>query len=464
MHEFENFRLEKSAIKPDKALPEFTDSFAFDQKLFEADIRVSIAYCDALFDAGVLTRTEAERIKNGLQAILKRSEYDKNYFNESPVENVHSFVEAKLIQLIGDAGRKLQIGSSRCDQAVTAFRLWLREEIEKISILARQLQAAFINAAERQREAILPGYAHLQRAQPILWAHWCLAYFEMLARDRERLDEVWRRVNVLPLGSANAAGTNFEIDREEVAGNLGFEGVSLNSVDAVSDRDFAVEFVGACALLMVHLSRLAEDLILYASKEFQFIELGGADATVSNLSSRKNNIDRLEIVRGKAGRIFGHQIALLTTHKRLPMAYSKDLQEDNEAVFDTVDTVKICLQTAADVLNGMRVREEKTRAAAAEGYFNAGELADYLVQKDVPVQIADQTVQSILSYAVSKGKQLNELSLAEMQNFSAQIENDIYSVLSLEQTLANKSQIGGTAPERVYEALEAALISLEMEE
>jgi argininosuccinate lyase len=464
MQEFENFRLEKFAIKPDKALPEFTDSFAFDQRLFESDIRVSIAYCATLFDAGVLTRNEAERIKNGLQAILKRSEYDKNYFNNPMVENVHSFVEAKLIQLIGDAGRKLQIGSSQNDQTATAFRLWLREEIEKISIRARALQAAFINAAERQREAILPGYAHLQRAKPILWAHWCLAYFEMLARDRERLDEVWRRVNVLPFGSADAAGANFEIDREELAGNLGFEGVSLNSLDAVSDRDFTVEFVSASALLMVHLSRLAEDLILYASKEFQFVELGGADATISNLSTQKKHINRLELVRGKAGRIFGRQISLLTTIKGLPMAYNKDLQEGKEAVFDTVDTVKSCLQATANVLEGLRVIEEKTLAASTEGYFNTSELADYLVQKDVPVQLTDQTVQSILSYAVSKGKQLHELSLAEMQNFSAQIENDIYHVLSLEQTLASKSQIGGTAPERVYEALEEARISLEMEE
>jgi argininosuccinate lyase len=232
--------------------------------------------------------------------------------------------------------------------------------------------------------------------------------------------------------------------------------VSLNSLDAVSDSDFTVEFVSASALLMVHLSRLAADLIFYASKEFQFVELGGADATISNLSTQKKHINRLELVRGKAGRIFGRQISLLTTIKGLPMAYNKDLQEDNEAVFDTVDTVKICLQTAADVLNGMRVREEKTRAAAAEGYFNAGELADYLVQKDVPVQIADQTVQSILSYAVSKGKQLHELSLAEMQNFSAQIENDIYHVLTLEQTLASKSQIGGTAGKSLRSARSGA--------
>ncbi len=463
MTEAENLWGGRFMEKPDETFAKFNNSFSFDRRLFFADVQASMAHCDALFHAGVLTRLESERIKNGLQTILKRADYDKNYFDELPSEDVHSFIEARLVQLIGDAGGKLHTGRSRNDQVTTAFRLWLREEIEEISKIARQLQKALIDAAEKQKEAILPGYTHLQRAQPILWAHWCLAYFEMLARDRERLDEVWRRVNVLPLGSAALAGTSYEIDREEVARQLGFEGVSANSLDAVSDRDFAVELVGAGALIMVHLSRLAEDLILYASSEFQFIELSDAVSTGSSLMPQKKNPDALELIRGKAGRIFGHQIALLTTLKGLPMAYNKDLQEDKQAAFDTVDTIKNCLQAAAIVLKNLHVNEEKTRAAATKGYLNATELADYLVQKDVPFRTAHDTVGKILMYAISQKKELNDLDLSDMRNFSEQIEKDVFEALSLEQTLANKNQIGGTAPERVFEALEIAKQEIERE-
>ena len=449
--------------EPDAKFVEFNNSFKFDKRLFFADVNASIAHCDALFHAGVLTRLESERIKNGLQTILKRADYDKNYFDELPSEDVHSFIEARLIQLIGDAGRKIHTGRSRNDQVGTAFRLWLRGEIEEISQIVRNLQQTLTETAEKQRDAVLPGYTHLQRAQPILWAHWCLAYFEMFARDRERLDEVWRRVNVLPLGSAALAGTSYEIDREEVARQLGFEGVSANSLDAVSDRDFAVEFVGACSLIMVHLSRIAEDLILYASSEFQFIELSDAVSTGSSLMPQKKNPDALELIRGKAGRVFGHQTALLTTLKGLPMAYNKDMQEDKEAVFDTVDTVKISLQVASIVLSNLRVNEEKTRRAATTGYLNATELADYLVQKNVPFRIAHETVGKIVVFAIGQNKELNELELSEMKGFSEQIEEDVFDALSLEQTLASKNQIGGTSPERVFEALREAQQSLENE-
>ena len=450
--------------KPDETFAEFNNSFKFDRRLFFADIRASMAHCDALFHAGILTRLESERIKNGLQTIVKRADYDKNYFDELPSEDVHSFIEARLIQLIGDAGRKIHTGRSRNDQVATAFRLWLRGEIEDILEIVRNLQNALVETAEKQRDAILPGYTHLQRAQPILWAHWCLAYFEMFARDRERLDEVWRRVNVLPLGAAALAGTSYEIDREEVARQLEFEGVSANSLDAVSDRDFAVEFVGACSLIMVHLSRISEDLILYASSEFQFIELSDAVSTGSSLMPQKKNPDALELIRGKAGRVFGHQTALLAMIKGLPMAYNKDMQEDKEAVFDTVDTVKISLQVAAIVLNNLRVNEEKTRVAATNGYLNATELADYLVQKNIPFRIAHDTVGKIVMYAISQNRELNDLSLAEMQNFSEFVEEDVFQALSLEQTLASKNQIGGTSPERVFEALESAKEDLVREE
>ncbi len=449
--------------KTDKTFAEFNNSFSFDRRLFEADVRCSIAYCDGLFHAGVLTRLEAEKIKNGLITLLKRADFDRNYFDDSEAEDVHSFIEAKLTQLIGETGKKLHTGRSRNDQVATAFRFWLRGEIEEISKIIGHFQKSILNAAEKQKEAILPGYTHLQKAQPILWAHWCLAYFEMFARDRERLEEVWRRTNILPLGSAALAGTSYEIDREAIAKDLGFEGVTLNSLDAVSDRDFAVEFIGACALVMVHLSRLAEDLIIYASDEFGFIELSDAVSTGSSLMPQKKNPDALELIRGKAGRIFGHQTALLSTLKGLPLAYNKDLQEDKEAVFDTCDTVKLCLKVAAICFENLRVREEKTRKSATKGYLNATELADYLVQKDVPFRTAHDLVGKIVLHAISKNLELHELNLSDFRSFSAEIEADVFEFISLEQTLARKNQIGGTSPERVFEALEEAHRTLENE-
>jgi argininosuccinate lyase len=446
----------------DRTFAEFNNSFRFDRRLFAADIRASVAHCEGLFHAGVITRLEMERIKNGLITLLKRADFDKNYFDE-PAEDVHSFIESKLIQLIGDTGRKLHTGRSRNDQVATAFRLWLREEITAISRLARALQKSLVDLAEKNREAVLPGYTHLQRAQPVLWAHWCLAYFEMLARDRERLDEVWRRVNVLPLGSAALAGTSYEIDRESVARELGFDGVTANSLDAVSDRDFAVEFVGACSIMMMHLSRLAEDLIIYATNEFGFIELGDAISTGSSLMPQKKNPDALELIRGKSARVFGHHTALLTMMKGLPLAYNKDMQEDKEAIFDCVDTVANALRVTEIVLRNIKINVERSRAAATRGFLNATELADYLVQKDIPFRAAHDTVGRVVLQAISSGRELNELSLEEMREFSPKIEADVFDALSLEKTLASKTQIGGTSPERVFEALDAAKRDLEIE-
>ncbi len=447
----------------DQTFAEFNNSFGFDRRLFGADIRASIAHCDGLFHAGVLTRLEAERIKNGLTTLLKRADFDKNYFDEISAEDVHSFIESRLIQLVGDTGRKLHTGRSRNDQVATAFRLWLREEITDTSKLARQLQTSLLDLAEKNRGAVLPGYTHLQRAQPVLWAHWCLAYFEMLVRDRERLDEVWRRVNVLPLGSAALAGTSYEIDREAVARDLGFDGVTANSLDAVSDRDFAIEFTGACSILMMHLSRLAEDLIIYATNEFGFVELGDAISTGSSLMPQKKNPDAMELIRGKSARVFGHHAALLTMMKGLPLAYNKDMQEDKEAVFDTVDTVSLTLRVTEIVLRNITINAEKSRLAAAKGYLNATELADYLVQKGEPFRIAHDTVGRVVLFAISKGRELNELGLEEMREFSEKIEIDVFDALSLEKTLASKNQIGGTSPERVFEALDAAKRDLEIE-
>lgn len=450
--------------KLDKTFAEFNNSFGFDKRLFAADVRASIAHAEGLFGARVLTRREADKIKKGLSTLLKHADSDKNYFDGDASEDVHSFIEKKLIELVGDAGRKVHAGRSRNDQVATAFRLWLREEIDEIAAAARDLQKAIVAAAERHRNAIMPGYTHLQKAQPILWAHWCLAYYEMLARDQERLSEVRRRTNILPLGSAALAGTSYPIDREAVARELGFYGVTANSLDAVSDRDFAVEFVGACSLTMVHLSRLAEDVIVYCSNEFGFLELSDAVSTGSSIMPQKKNADAMELIRGKAGRIFGHHAALLATMKGLPLAYNKDMQEDKEAVFDTVDNVKMCLRVAAIVLENLSLNETRSFESALHGYLNATELADYLVRKGVPFRTAHDTAGKAVLYAIGQGRELDKLELGELRQFSTKIEADVFRALSLEQTLSTKGQIGGTSPVRVFKALSKAKRALRKEE
>ena len=446
--------------RPNAVFAEFNDSFRFDQRLFAADIRASIAHANGLKNAGVLNGEEADTITGGLAQMLEESINDSKFF-ESSAEDVHSFIEQKLTKAIGDTGLKLHTGRSRNDQVATAFRLWLREEISEIDGLVRGLQRAIVERAENHRNAAMPGYTHLQRAQPVLFAHWCLAYFEMLNRDRERLDDVQKRVNVLPLGSAALAGTSFSIDREAVAKELGFDGVSANSIDAVSDRDFAIEFAGACSILMVHLSRLAEDLIIYCSQEFGFIELGDAVSTGSSLMPQKKNPDALELIRGKAGRVFGHHTALLATMKGLPLAYNKDMQEDKEAVFDKVDTVKMCLAVATIVFANLRVNVETARMAASASYMNATELADYLVRKGIPFRTAHETTGKVVIRAIELEKEIHEMPLEELQSISPEIESDVFETLTLENTIGSKSQIGGTSQARVLKALKAARASLD---
>jgi len=437
--------------KTDPGFAEFNNSFRFDRRLFEVDVTASIAYCSALEAAGVLTSEEATEIRDALDRILKSEP-----FNDSTAEDVHSFVEASLIELTGDLGRKLHTGRSRNDQVATDFRLWLRTSIDELNEAARDTQTSLLDFAETRRDVIIPGYTHLQKAQPVLLAHWCLAYFEMLARDRERLAEVRKRVNIMPLGSAALAGTSFPVDREALANSLGFEGVCRNSLDAVSDRDFCVEFLSACSLIMVHLSRLAEDVILYATSEFGFFELGDAIATGSSLMPQKKNPDSMELVRGKAGRVFGDLLALLTTLKGLPLAYNKDMQEDKEAVFDAFDTVSASLRVTATMLRNISVNKERALASAATGYMNATELADYLVRKGMPFREAHETVGKIVMRAIELKKELNQVELSELRKFSALIDGGVYEALSLERTLSSKSQIGGTAREVVEKALQEA--------
>jgi argininosuccinate lyase len=445
----------------DPGFAAFNRSFGFDQRLFAVDVSASIAHCQALVDAEVLTPTEGEQIKSALATILERGRNDPGYFNDSSAEDVHSFVEARLVEMIGNTGRKLHTGRSRNDQVVTDLRLWLREEVVRTGDSVRQAQEALVGLAEANPETVLPGYTHLQRAQPVLLAHWCLAYFEMLLRDRQRLTELRRRINVLPLGSAALAGTSHRIDREKVAVALGFESVSHNSLDSVSDRDFCLDFTGAAALLMMHLSRLAEDVILYATNEFGFFELSDAVATGSSLMPQKKNPDSMELVRGKAGRVFGHHAAMLAMMKGLPLAYNKDMQEDKEAIFDTVDSVNVCLSVTSTVLRNIRVNQDRTRAAATQGYLNATELADYLVRRGVPFREAHETVGRIVMFAIKKGVELEQLALDDLRSFSASIEQDVFASLTLSQTLATKAQTGGTAPERVTEELALARSRLE---
>ena len=444
------------AGETDPQFARFNQSFSFDRRLFEPDVRASLAYCDGLVGAGVLTPAEGQQIKSAVTGILDRGRTDESYFDDPSSEDIHSFVEARLVEMIGDTGRKLHTGRSRNDQVATDLRLWLRDEIDRLAISLCETQTALLDFAEENRDVVIPGYTHLQRAQPVLLAHWCLAYFEMLTRDRDRCAEVRKRVNVMPLGSAAVAGSSYAIDREAIARSLGFESVSRNSIDAVSDRDFCVDFIGTGALVMLHLSRLAEDIILYSTNEFSFFELSDAVATGSSLMPQKKNPDSMELVRGKAGRVFGHLTASLTTMKGLPLAYNKDMQEDKEAVFGTADTINNCLAVSATVLRNIRVNQLRAREAATHGYLNATELADYLVRQGMPFREAHETVGRIVVRAIERGVELNDLALEEMKSFSTLIDQDVFESLLLERTLSTKSQKGGTAPDRVAEALSAA--------
>ena len=447
--------------KPDPGFAAFNSSFRFDRRLFEADVTASIAYARALAGAGVLTIDESAAITSALEQMLAAAQADSDFFNESAAEDVHSFVEAKLVGSVGDVGRKLHTGRSRNDQVATDFRLWLRQAIDNLVGRLRQTQLALLDFAETNREVVIPGYTHLQRAQPVLLAHWCLAYFEMFARDRERLIEARRRVNILPLGSAALAGNSFPIDRETLAAELGFDGISANSLDAVSDRDFCVEFLSDCSLIMMHLSRLAEDVIIYSTSEFGFIHLGDAIATGSSLMPQKKNPDSMELVRGKAGRVFGDLMAMLTVLKGLPLAYNKDMQEDKESVFDAFDTATNSLNVVTTVLHNIRVDERNAHEAVSAGYMNATELADYLVRKGIPFREAHEIVGKIVVKAIEVGKEINQLSISELQSHSSLIDEDVFAVLTLERTLASKNCTGGTSPSQVDEAMAVARKNLE---
>ncbi len=446
----------------DEEFARFNSSFAFDRRLIQADIQASRAHAEALAAVGVLKPHELERIDEALIAISRRARTEPDYMDGQSAEDVHSFVEAEMVAFIGDLGYKLHTGRSRNDQVATDLRIFLRDEIDSLLKAVKILQLSLVSLADANQSCVIPGYTHMQRAQPILFPHYLLAYYEMLRRDCGRLIDARGRVNRLPLGSGALAGSGFALDRAMLAERLGFDGVCENSVDAVSDRDFVIEFIGAASIVMVHLSRLAEDFIMYSTAEFAFIELSDAVSTGSSLMPQKKNPDSLELIRGKAGRVFGHHAAMLAVMKGLPLAYNKDMQEDKEALFDTIDTVTISLRVLATVLGNVKVNAARAREAAAVGYLNATDLADYLVRRGLEFRHAHDLVGRVVTYAIGKEKKLEELSPDEYRSFSELISEDVYDSLALESSLSAKSADGGTSPDRVREALIRAKLELAM--
>ncbi|HUP95552.1 MAG TPA: argininosuccinate lyase [Burkholderiales bacterium] len=433
----------------------FTASVAFDQRLAEFDIDASLAHARMLHAVGVLAADDHAAIKRGLAEV--REEIRRGAFNWSlDLEDVHLNIEHRLTALVGDAGKRLHTARSRNDQVATDVRLYLRAAIDRVTILIKGLQRALLDLAEKHTDTVMPGFTHLQVAQPVSFAHHLLAYFEMLGRDGERLVDCRRRVNLLPLGAAALAGTSFPIDRQMVAKELGFDGLCGNSLDAVSDRDFAIEFCACAALLMTHLSRFCEELILWMSPRYGFVALADRFCTGSSIMPQKKNPDVPELIRGKTGRVNGHLVALLTLMKGQPLAYNKDNQEDKEPLFDTVDTVTMSLAVFTEMLGGLEVNAGAMREAALQGYATATDLADYLVKKGMPFREAHEAVAQAVRHAESRGSDLSDVPLQELQKFSPLIGADVFDALTLEGSLASRSHIGGTAPARVKQAITKA--------
>lgn len=426
----------------------YTASVFFDKRLWQADLAGSLAHADMLAAQGIISAEDLAAIERGMAQI--RQEIESGAFEwKLDLEDVHLNIEARLTQLVGDAGKRLHTGRSRNDQVATDVRLWLRGEIDLIGGLLTELQQALLLLAEKNADVILPGFTHLQVAQPVSFGHHMLAYVEMFSRDAERLLDVRKRVNRLPLGSAALAGTSYPLDRARVAATLGMGGICQNSLDAVSDRDFAIEFTAAASIAMVHISRFSEELILWMSQSFGFIDIADRFCTGSSIMPQKKNPDVPELARGKTGRVVGHLMGLITLMKGQPLAYNKDNQEDKEPLFDTVDTLKDTLRIFAEMVGGITVKPEAMERAALKGYATATDLADYLVKKGLPFRDAHETVAHAVKAAISHQVDLSELPLAVLQQFHPSIEKDVYNVLSLRGSLNARSTQGGTAPEQV---------------
>ncbi|MBD3619461.1 MAG: argininosuccinate lyase [Chromatiales bacterium] len=433
----------------------FTASVDFDRRLYRHDIEGSRAHARMLAKVGVLTEEECAAILEGLEAVLLDIERGDFAWSVS-LEDVHMNIEARLTDRIGIAGKKLHTGRSRNDQVATDIRLYLRDEIDHLQGEIRRAQLALLDLAEREADTIMPGFTHLQVAMPVTFGHHMLAWFEMLDRDHDRLADCRRRVNVMPLGAAALAGTTYPIDRAYTAGLLGFERPANNSLDAVSDRDFAIEFCAAGALIMTHLSRFAEELVLWASAQFDFVDLPDRFCTGSSIMPQKKNPDVPELLRGKSGRANGNLISLLTLMKGQPLAYNKDNQEDKEPLFDTVDTLRGSLRAFADMVPHLKVKAERMRAAARQGYSTATDLADYLVRKGVAFRDAHEIVGKSVRFGIEQGRDLADLTLDELRQFSDAIEDDVFEVLTLEGSVAARNHLGGTAPEQVRRQVESA--------
>jgi argininosuccinate lyase len=431
----------------------YTASVGFDQRLWRADIEGSLAHAEMLAAQGIIGAQDLADIRRGLAQIAQEIEAGRFEW-KLELEDVHLNIEARLTALVGDAGKRLHTGRSRNDQVATDVRLWLRGEIDGLAALLADMQRALVTLAERHTETVMPGFTHLQVAQPVSFAHHLLAYVEMFARDAERLADTRRRVNRLPLGAAALAGTSYPLDRERVARSLGFDEICRNSLDAVSDRDFALEFAAWAAITMVHVSRLAEELVLWMSQNFGFIDLADRYCTGSSIMPQKRNPDVAELARGKSGRVIGHLMALLTLMKGQPMTYNKDNQEDKEPLFDTVDTLRDTLRILAEMVGGIVVKAEAMERAALRGYATATDLADYLVRKGLPFRDAHETVAHAVKIAIGRGVDLSALPLAELQALHPAIGDDVYGVLTLAGSMNARQVAGGTAPAQVRAQIE----------
>jgi len=444
-------RFKKAA---DRLVTEYTASIPFDWRLYPYDIAGSIAHAKMLSKQGIISDKEAETITKGLTAIKKEIEQGEFEFKPE-LEDIHMNIEAHLIEKVGEVGGKLHTARSRNDQVALDLRLFTKEAISDTLAKLREFQRTLISLAEANKDVIIPGYTHLQPAQPVLLAHHLLAYFEMLQRDYDRFSDCLKRTDVMPLGSGALAGVAYNIDREFLARELGFSQISQNSIDAVSDRDFVLEYEAAASLCMMHISRLAEEIILWSSAEFNFIELDDAYTTGSSIMPQKKNPDVAELARGKTGRVYGKLMALLATMKGLPLSYNKDMQEDKEGFFDTVDTILSTLEVFTGMIKSLRVKTENARRAAKQGYILATDLADYLVKKGEAFRTAHDIVARLVSYAMEKGKAFGQLSLAEYKKFSPLFERDVHSI-TIESSIAARDVVGGTAPRQVTQALARA--------
>ncbi|QLB14242.1 argininosuccinate lyase [Mannheimia granulomatis] len=438
----------------------FNDSLRFDYRLAIQDIEGSIGWAKAITTVGILTEDELEKLIAALNEVRAEVESNLAIILKDDAEDIHSWVESKLIEKVGDLGKKLHTGRSRNDQVAVDIKMWCKVQAVALQERIRALQERLVLVAEENQASVMPGYTHLQRAQPVTFAHWCMAYYEMLERDFSRLSDANKRMSTCPLGSGALAGTAYGIDRDLLARNLGFEEATRNSLDSVSDRDHILELLSTASISMVHLSRFAEDLIIFNSGESGFLEMSDRVTSGSSLMPQKKNPDACELIRGKSGRVFGALTGLLTTLKGLPLAYNKDMQEDKEGIFDALETWQACLEIAELVLVDIQVNTERTREAAQQGYANATELADYLVAKGVPFREAHHIVGEAVVYAISKKEPLEALSITEFQQFHQSIDDDVYPILSLESCLEKRCAKGGVNPQRVAEAIAAAKVAL----